>query len=426
MIITFRQGIVSTQSTPDFLTYVNGKVNINADTDPTIVTFAFGNSDYLFTEAESIVGAWNSIPLNVDSWLYWDIDTFTGLRTFGVTTTNPFLSNGYGRTLPLSPSNDQHFFDTSVNKMKVYSGTKWNEKIRVFAAKILGGAVLQQINIGSQVGLNQIRTAGHLLFDSNGNAIKSADRLGRGNFITTETYLNSQEDKNNSYKLESLQNLGKAIEPLPKFYCICWKGPQQLGVASSLDIDNKCIGIASRDIALNETSVFITDGFITNYNNWNFTEPPGTSIWVGVRGEITTDVPKMWSMQEIGHIVSPDTVFIDLQPQILIDPLPLPTPTPTVTPTQTVTSTASPTITPTLTTTNTILPTPTPTPTPTVTISNSPTITPTPTQQATLTVTPTLTTTVSPTITPTLTNTITPLETLTPTPTITASSLGEG
>lgn len=387
MIITFRQGIISSQTTPEFLTYINNEVNINATSDPTIITFASENNDYLFTESENIIGAWRNIPQNVDSWLYWDIDTFSGVRTFGITTTNPFqYNNGYGRNLPTSPPQDQHFFDMSVNKMKVYSGTRWIEKIRLFAAKILNGSVLQILPKGTQIGLNQTRTAGHLLFDSQGNAIKSADRLGRGNFITTETYLNSQEDKNNSYKLESLQNLGKALEPIPKFYCISWKGPQQIGVATSTDIENKCIGIASRDIALNETSVFITDGFITNYNNWNFFEPPGTSIWVGMRGEITTEIPKNWSMQEIGHVVSSDTVFIDIQPQILIDPMPLLSPTPTPSTSRTPIPTPTPTLTPTLTTTTTLLPTITP--------------------SATITITPTitLTPTITPTITPTLEN----------------------
>ena len=58
MIVNFRQGIVSTQLTPDFLSYVGSAVNINANSDPTIITFAYGNTNYLFTEADTVTAAW--------------------------------------------------------------------------------------------------------------------------------------------------------------------------------------------------------------------------------------------------------------------------------------------------------------------------------------------------------------------------------
>ena len=86
MIVNFRQGIVSTQLTPNFLTYVGGHVNINANGDPVVITFAYGSSDYLFTEADNVPSAWTG-PFSpaTDYWLYWDIDSFTGIRTFGHT-----------------------------------------------------------------------------------------------------------------------------------------------------------------------------------------------------------------------------------------------------------------------------------------------------------------------------------------------------
>lgn len=320
MIVNFRQGIVSIQLTPNFLTLVGDHVNLNANSDPTIITFAFGDSDYLFTEAADIVAAWEGPFIgSTDYWLYWDLDIYTGLRTFGYTTVNPFTPTGGYGVLPNSPSNGQHFFEMSSKKMKVWTGGKWIEKIRVFAAKIASGAILQPLSVGSQINLNQTRLSGHLLFDSKGNVVKIADRLGRGSFVTTETYLNSQDNRDNSYKLEAMQNVGKAVEPLPKYSCLSFKGPQLLGVSSSNDVTRQCIGISSKDTSLNETTTYITNGFITNYNNWNFSDEPGTYLWVGVRGEITTDIPQNYSMQKIGHIVSPDTIFIDIQDQILID-----------------------------------------------------------------------------------------------------------
>lgn len=412
MIINFRQGIVSTQLTPNFLTFVGGDVNINADSDPTTITFAHGDNDYLFSESETIIGAWKG-PFSVTNnyWLYWDIDIYSGLRTFGFTTVNPFSPTGGYGILPNNPSFDQHFFEMSSKKMKVWNGNKWIDKIRVFAAKISSGSILQPLNIGSQINLNQQRNAGYLLFDQKGNVVKTSDRMGRGSFITTESALNSQDDRNNSYNLEALQKVGKAIEPLPKYHCLAWKGPSLLGISSFGDIDYQCIGISSKDTGINEVTVFITDGFINNFNNWNFTEPSGTSLWVGLNGEITTSVPQRYSMQKIGHIVSPDTIFVKIEEQILIDQLDFSTPIVSLTPTNTVTNTPTPTV------TANITPTPTPTlpPTPTVTPSISMTQSITPT----ITITPTVTLTVTPTVTPTISFTPSITTSLTPTPTVT-------
>ena len=363
MLITFRQGIISYQDTPNFfLVLTGGNVNLNADRIPTDITLAHGTVDYLFTESQSIIGAWSGPFVNgTNYWLYWDIDNFTGQRTFGSTTVDPFQANGYGLDFPSSPQVDQHFFNTTINKMHVWNGSRWVEKIRLFAAKITSGGILQSIAIGSQIGVTSKRTAGHILFDNNGLPIKTSDRFGMGYFVTTETYLNSQVDRNNSYKLEALHPTGKAIEPIPQYYCVSWKDVNQLGVASYKDPLHPCIGISSVPMGVNEVSPFITDGFISNFANWNFTDPPGTILWVGITGEITTAVPQDTSMQEIGYVVSPDTVFISLRRVILIDGLPNITATPTPTPVPSLTPTVTPTVTPTLT------PTLTPTITPSVT-----------------------------------------------------------
>lgn len=402
MFINFRQGIVRHQESPSFLSLSGGNVNLNASTDPTIITFAHGNSDYLFTENVSISAAWaGPFIIGSDYWLYWDIDTITGLRSFGYTDVDPFSpANGYGSTLPSSPSTNQHFFLTTERKMKVYSGGRWSDVIRVFAGKLANGAILEPFTVGSQIGSTQQLNVGAILFDDAGNAVKRFDRFGRGEFLTTESNLNAQSNELNNFKLETLQVDGKAIEPLPKYHAVSWKGPKQLGIASYSSPNYPCVGIAIEDIVANEVGKFITHGFVTNTDSWNWSEAPNTPIWVGLSGEITTSVPQTISLQRVGHIVSPDTVFIEISEIMLLEPVPVSvTPTVTPTPTPTPTGTPTPTVTPTVSVTPTETVTPTPTVTPTITPTE--TVTPTPTVTVTPSETPAVSVTPTPTVTPT-------------------------
>lgn len=323
MLTNIRQGIVRKQESPPFLSFSSGTVSINASTDSTVIAFAHGNSDYLYSEDNSIVGAWTGPFSNgTDYWLYWDINLFTGVRTFGSTTIDPFTpDDGYGNTLPQNPVTNQHFFHILTKKMMVWSGSRWEEVVRVFAAKLANGSSLEIMDEGSQVGLTRVANTGFILFDDAGNPVKRFDRFGKGEFLTTESYLNSSNVLLNSFKLETLQIDGKALEPIPKFYCVSWKGPKQLGLASSENPDFPCVGIAIEDIVSNEIGKFVTHGLITNPDDWNWTEAPNTLIWVGSNGEITTQVPQKTSMQRIGHIVSADTVLISLTDLTLIEPI---------------------------------------------------------------------------------------------------------
>ena len=367
MIINFRQGIISAQVNNDFLEFVNGKININIDIERVDIAFAYGQYDYLFTESEQVLGAWHTLPANKTSYLYWDIDLISGQRTFGFTIEAPT----YGATLPSTPLPNHHHFDYKEKKMKVWSGTSWSEKLRVFAGKIENNAILTPYDLGSQVGLNGETTLGYILFDSNNLPLKISNGAGKTYFLTTESNVHAQQDIHNSYKIDSLLMDGKAMEPIPAFHCVTWKGTKQLGVASYIDYNRPCVGISVEPFGKNEIKKFITKGFLSNYNNWNFTDPENTPLFVGDTGQITTTVPQRWSLQKIGHVVSPDTIFIDLQEQILIEnTVMLPSVTPSSTPMITLTPMA------------TVTPTPSVSPTPIATVTPTPTVTPTLTPSA--------------------------------------------
>lgn len=421
MFVPFRQGLVRIQTSPNFLSLVGNNVNLNANSDPTVVSFAFGSTDYLYTENKSILGAWKG-PFNSTNtyWLYWDLNLITAQRTFGYTTVNPAF---FGNNPPPSPQVGQHFFFYKENTMKVWNGKKWNPVLRVFAGQINSGGILIPYAVGSQVNLMQARNQGHIIFDQSGSPIKN----NKDYFITTESVVNAQNNPLNNYKIEAVQVDGRAIEPIPKYHAVTWKGVNQLGLASYTDYKRPAIGIAVETFNKDDVKKFVTDGYLTNID-WNFTDVPNTAVWVGLNGELTTDVPTTWSMQRVGFVVGPTTIFVKIEEIILLENqifFPTPTPTLTITPSITLTPSLTPTNTPTLTPTLSVTMTPTNTVTPSVTVTASVTPTITPTLTPTITITPTITPTNSPTpsvtttVTPTVTST--PLNTLTPVPSNTPS-----
>lgn len=395
MLIEFQQGIYRQQDTRPFLTFASKGVRINVDDSPTIIAFAHGKSNYLFTEDRTVDPAWvGPFPRQKRAWLYWDIDPTTGRRTFNYTTVDPFTNKGFGAKLPQFPKRGQHFFLINENKMKYYTGRAWKTVIRVFAGVINDNSHLEIFENGSQVGKNIQSYAGHILFNEDGTPIKKSGKFSSTEFVTSETLFNPQNDLGNAYKVESTQINARAIEPVPKFHCVSFKGPKRYGLASRLDPDNPCVGIAVEDFVKDKIGKIVTHGIIQNRDFWNFSGPYGTMLWVGDTGEVTTVVPQSQSMQNIGYVINASTIFVDIrQPIQMIQadddcvlPSPTPTPTLTSTPTLTPTPTASPAL--------TLTPTLTPSVTPTLTITQTPTMTPS------VTVSPTLTMTPTPTVTP--------------------------
>jgi len=400
MLLTFRQGIAQIQDVPLFITFSSGKVSLNANNTQAIINFADGVADYLYQESESVINAWPG-PFNTgtDYWLYWDIDTVTGLRTFGTTTIEPL----FGNTLPASATTDQHFFDTLRTKMFVFNGSIWNERIRVFAGQLQNGGILIAEGIGSQANINQTRNVGFILFDENGPI-----KRNNGKFLTTENTVNASSNPLAGYKLEATQVRARADESIPAFHVITWRGQGRIGLASSRKPElGSAIGISTTNISRNEVKGFATDGYITN-EAWDFSgSNAGSSLFVGVNGEVTPTVPQRISIQRIGHVVDSNTAFIDIRDIFKLDIKPAtPTPTATITPTVTQTATMTPTPTP-----------PAPSPTPEVTPTITPSATAAVTPSATATVTPTLTITPSASFAPIPINGLFGVETFNATPT---------
>ena len=429
MQVNLRQGIIVPKDRARYLALVDNAVNLLAGSSLKVI-FAHGRATYLIEESGTTNSAWvGPFSSSQSYWLYWDLSTETGLLSRGVTTVEPT----FGEELPVSPVYDQHFFDKTDNYMKVWNGGRWVQKIRVFAGSIQHG-VLSIIGTGSQVDIYGPITANVIRFDTLLTPIRR--ELDDGNFefltVTGDTAIDTGQISNLKVGLSDLSLI--ASTDIPKNYAVILNDDGELSIASFDNIEKEAIGITEVDVIAGDKRQIITSGYVQN-RGWSFSEPPLTPIYVGVNGELTTTIPQFSSIQKMGYVVSPDTVFIKVSPQIII----LGTPTPTVTPTYTATpvitptATLTPTVTPTVTATSTVTPTVTPTytvtPTVTTTVTPTRTVTPTPTVTRTATVTPTVTgtpavtatTTPTPTVTTSVTGTPanTPLATSTPTATVT-------
>jgi hypothetical protein len=316
MLLSFRQGLVQVQTNTPFLSRVGNNVRLVCDNTPFIGTFAHGNYNYLLVEPETIATAWHGPFLNTSNYyLYIDIDITSGIRTFGHTTVAPT----HGSTAPTSPAVDHHFFNLRTNVMQVKTSTRWVDKIRLFVGYLQSGSILNTYAVGSTVALNQSNYSGQILFDDTGKPVKRLEKFANGAFLTTESFISYQNSLEQSAKAEGFAITAKAVETIPMNYCVCYKDYNKLGLASSTDTTNPCVGISLATYVNNEVVRFIKFGKISNPNSWNWTQPPMSPVFVGKNGEITATVPSDYSMQRIGYIIDSTSVFIDITDQLLIN-----------------------------------------------------------------------------------------------------------
>jgi hypothetical protein len=320
MYVPFRQGLVrhqvDTNSNPAFLQKASGGQYINLVVSPTpaVICFAHSTTNYLYEETKTVNGAWGPFTGSTTRWLYWDLDMLTGARTFGSTTTLPT----YSSTPPATPVLDQHWFDQTHTTMFVWNGTRWDEKIRCFAARYDNSAVLIPNASGSQAGLNTPVNAGFILFDDDEKPIKKWKRDNRGFFLTTETPLITHASRVSNVVLDGTTKVCQAHHNIPQWSVVALNDFNTIELASHLDQSKPAAGITKWNMNVGDVGVIHTSGYITN-NNWNWTVPASTSLFVGLSGQITPVVPQVGSIQRIGMVVDSDTIYVDVGMHIILD-----------------------------------------------------------------------------------------------------------
>ncbi|PPD53663.1 MAG: hypothetical protein CTY12_04665 [Methylotenera sp.] len=268
MRVPFRQGIVQYKH-PAFIQVEFPYAHLLADvSNPLILNIAAGQTDYLHAEKANVPQAWGPLAVGVDVWLYVDIDRRTAQRTFGTTTLEPIS----GATIPIYPAVDQHWFDTTTNEMKVWSGTNWISVIRVFACLLQSGQVPISMSInspnfaGTQVGnLNSV-SVGYIIFDTNNNPIKTSN----DSFITSEDSLRVNSLSASDVKVGSLVVEAIAQESIPAFSIVEFADFGKIITASTfVTSTRKQYGIIQQSVVPGEAVNVVIDGPLTN-SNWDW------------------------------------------------------------------------------------------------------------------------------------------------------------
>ncbi len=304
--ISFRQGIARHGKSPFFLQQNGQFVDLVISPDLTLIAFADGNKDYLYTESVTAIKAWGPFTVPDNYWMYWDIDRVTGIRTYGSTTLLPI----YATTAPLTPNTGQLWFDTSINnitsgKMHEFNGAAWVQVLRVFAGIYSSSnqflspvdTVSVESNFtGTQIGApgNIITNAGSLVYDFTGNPVVNQD----GKFFTTEDVFTTGVPTGASLKINNSLIRAQAAAPIAKYQVVVFNNFNKIILASSFDFLDKVYGIVEEDIPINDIGNVITEGVIFN-ELWDFNNstasPPmvgliNDPVYVTATGDLTTDI----------------------------------------------------------------------------------------------------------------------------------------
>jgi hypothetical protein len=315
MRLTFRQGILRVNDQPTFLVRnPSGSITLLVSNDPIAITFAHRQANYVVEELRTVTNAWNPAGPG-PHYLYWDVDLLTASVSYD-STKLPIIINA---TAPTSPAQDQHWFDLTSTNMKVWKGSKWQERIRVFAGQISAGGVLSAYSKGSQVGLMGTFTGGSIVFDSFGRPLRQS--YPNDFFVTTDAPLTATNYSSQNFNIEGELLKGMAAEYMPAYSAVMLLPGGKLQLARSADPATRICGVVQEDLYNNETAVVKSHGIIRN-EQWAWAPNMiGKPVFSGQYGEITPQPPQVGVVQQLGFIYDQDSVFITLRaPVVLTEP----------------------------------------------------------------------------------------------------------
>lgn len=312
MRLSYRQGIINAQT--NFLQVSLSGVSLLSIGTMFSATVSHGTSEYLIKEFQTVNNAWVG-TFNVDTWLYVDINRVTAIKTFGTTSLLPIFST----VAPNAPLNDQHWFDTTQNKMKVYnsSANAWLVVIRLFVGKLTAGTIPSYVYPigGTQAGtINSDGIAsGTIVFDRSLSPIIK----GNGEFYTTEDELIvdgfAQYVRLESNVIPITSNANISAYSVVKFV-----SDGVVGLCNYNDIGNSVLGMISENLTYGQSGAMMVQGIIVNpnwvINNWAV----NSSLWVLENGELV-DVdpyasnPSLYPIKRVpvARVISKNTIIFE-------------------------------------------------------------------------------------------------------------------
>jgi PKD repeat protein len=318
MKLNFRQGIVKHQTdvngNPIFLqrSAASGQfIDLIVSPDSTMLAFAHRTSTYIVEELKTITNAWGPLEGAGIKYLFWDVSLLSGALTRGLTLEPPLYSSG----APPTPSPDQYWFNTIENVGRVWNGTKWVEKLRIFAGYITSNAIIHPAPVGSEAGLIGDFEGGHIMLDSLGSPLRQSNGL----FVTTTTWLNVINLGATTARLEEAIMSGMAAEELPKYSMVQLRRGRQLLLARSSDITSRVSGMVTSDMYEGEVDTVISVGVVKN-SEWSYSDADiNRVLFCGTTGQVTLLPPTQGVLQQIGFVYDTDAIFLDIKPVIVLD-----------------------------------------------------------------------------------------------------------
>lgn len=336
MKVNFRQGIARYQTdvgaNPTFLQRSTGdgtSIDLVVSPDPTIIVFAHKNANYVFEEVKTVRSAWGPFVGTQTHYLYWDVDLLTAQLTRGSTTLPPIIAG----IAPPAPVADQHWFDTQATVMKVWNGSKWVEKIRVFAATYSSSAIIKappgfpsSANswLGTQVGITGDFEVGNIVLDSFFKPLRQSD----GSFVTSTTNMSVTSIGTRRVRFETDLISLMANEYIPAFSLVQVQTGRRAILARSTSRMSRVVGLALEDMYAGETSTIVAGGLVRN-EQWSW---PASSVnrpvFCGPTGEVTLTPAQQGVHQQVGYVYDTDAIYIQVQPAIMLTLAPTPAPPP--------------------------------------------------------------------------------------------------
>ena len=316
---TFRQGIARYQTdvyaTPTFLrkSVPAGEfIDLIVSPDPTIIIFAHRNAAYVVEESKTVTHAWGAFPVGgTTKYLYWDLNLLDASLTRSFTTHSQVV----GAAAPTSPAVDQHWFDTSINQMKVWNGMKWLEKLRVFAAAYSSTGIINPMPLGSQISDSGTYEAGNLVLDAYNKPLRQSD----GSFVTSATALTIVNAASKAVKFESEIFSGMADEYIPKYHFVQARANSRIALARSDNWKSRVLGLVSEDLFQSEVGNVITYGRVRN-EQWSWPKAAvARPVFCGITGEITLQPPQIGVNQVVGYVYDVDSIMISIQQPTILD-----------------------------------------------------------------------------------------------------------
>lgn len=330
MIIDLRQGIVDYDTTtfPFLVSGGGSTISLIVGTRPFTLTVAQSTNNYTFTESVNINNSWTGLNSTGTSWLYWDFNTATLVRTFGFTILQPVAQP----SAPLNPQIGQMWYNTSTFHNYVFHIGGWTEVLRVFAAKYNGNTSppFQFISMGdqpplstnvpdfrgTQIGVNQVNVAsGFPLYDFNGVVL----RQSTGTFLTTENEMFAQGAAITGVRLESnvYTAFSSDVSTIPAYGVVAVQSSGTFLLGSYNDAGNTAIGMALQNIPAGGSGGICIEGTLTNVQ-WNWTGFIGQLLWISGNqpgGLVTTDphlsnpIAFPIAQPPVARVLSQDTIM---------------------------------------------------------------------------------------------------------------------